>query len=382
MKDPSVLLPTPDGRIQNVITYRPGISLQQQRMMQQQAIARHAQLMSPGIANLRHTNGTPLSASSSGGSMVLPQVKPMMPPNAVPQVRISSASNVIRPPGTPVVPSLPTQSSPPRLSSPVVNGTNHDLVNGLTNGDQDVKMVNVNGIHSSPQGQSDGLHVQTENQPVPVSSPMRPKSQTPTMTAIPNGFTIPSVNSYSSHIANSYMHSAVRPNGLNPQMMKSAFASLGADVPLQTNGHVPLARANAAAYLPQAYSQQLVAARQMQWATMQRPASANLVDANGIDANLAVNLGINGVPARVPSTNGTRPASLGRAVTSPALAQALAVGQGSPNAHVARLSHSAHLLSPGLGAPQAHQSPPRPPQPSMASPSLQSQVVGTSGTGY
>lgn len=312
--------------------------------------------------------------------MVLPQVKPMLPPNGMPQVRISSASNVIRPPGTPVVPSLPMQSSPPRHSSPAVNGTNHDMTNGMTNGDQDVKMANVNGIHSTPSGQPDGVHSQAENQPVPVSSPMRPKSQTPTMTAIPNGFTIPSVNSYSSHIANTYMHSAVRPNGLNPQMMKSAFATLGADVPLQANGHVPLARANAAAYLPAAYSQQLAAARQMQqWAM--RPASANLVDANGID-NLAVNLGMNGVPTRVPSTNGTRSASLGRPVTSPALAQALAVGQGSPNAHVARLAHSAHLLSPGLNATQPHQSPPRPPQPPMASPSLQSQVVGTSGTGY
>lgn len=278
------------------------------------------------------------------------------------------------------MPALPTQASPTRNASPAVNGGTHDST--VTNGEQDMKMVNG----TSSLNQPDGVHSQPEGSTpaVPISSPMRPKSQTPTMTPIPNGFTIPSVNNFNSHIANGpYAHSSVRTNGLNAQMVKSAFASLQADGTLQANGHVPLARTNTG-YLPTAYSQQLAAARQMQWATLsaQRPASTTLVDANGgVDAALAANLGIN-VPARAPSTNGQRPAALARGVQSPALAQAIAATQGrvSPaNAHVARLSHPAHMLSPGS---QPHQSPPRAPQPPMPSPSLQSQVVGSSGTGY
>lgn len=376
LKDTMILLPSLDGRLQKHVMYRLG---QQQQLMSRNLQVAAPRLTSspmntPGIANFRHTNGSS-TPSVSGSGIVMPQVKNMMPSPAS-QARISSSNGAIRPPGAPIVPALPTQTLHVRHSSPAVNGNSHDGLVASMN--QDVKMANASPPHASPQSQIDGVHLQSDNisQAMPMTSPMRPKSQTPTMTAIPNGFTIPSVNNYSSHLVNgSYVHSAVRPNGLNTQIMKSAFA----DSALQANGHVPLARTNAT-YLPTAYSQQLAAARQMQWATLsaQRPASATLVDGNGVDSALAANLGLNNISTRVPSANGTQGSPL-RGVTSPALAHALATGQGrvSP-ANVARLSsHSAHLLSPGLG--EAHHNPS--PQVPMPSPSLHSQVVGT-GTGY
>ncbi|KAF7800350.1 hypothetical protein EIP86_011600 [Pleurotus ostreatoroseus] len=372
-KDTSVPLPTPDGRVQNYVTYRLGV----------QPVPRNIPLvpranpspLTPGIASMRHPNGSLSISSSSSG---VGQAK--MPPGGMQQVRISSANGVIRPPGTPVVPALPTQASPPRNASPAVNGNGHDGVNG----EQDVKMANGTVPHAPSPSQPDGAHVQSDGSTptIPISSPMRPK-----MTAIPNGFTVPSVQNYNSHIATGvYPHAGVRGNG----MVKSALASLQADGTFQGNGHVALGRANTN-YANAAFSQQLIAARQMQWATIpqgnQRPATA-LVDANmngGVETTLAANLGMNvSLPARAPSTNGQRQAGLARGVQSPALAQAIATqGQGrvSP-ANVARLSHPTHMLSPGMAGAQPHQSPPRAGQAPMASPSLQSQVVGSSGTGY
>ncbi|KAF7798227.1 hypothetical protein EIP86_009444 [Pleurotus ostreatoroseus] len=212
-KDTSVPLPTPDGRVQNYVTYRLGV----------QPVPRNISLILCG-------NPSPLTGVG--------QVK--MPPGAMQQVRISSANGVIRPPGTPVVPALPTQASPPRNASPAVN-------------------------ESSP-------------------SRMCP-------------------------------HAGVCGNG----MVKSALASLQADSTFQGNGHVALGRANTN-YAEATFSQQLIAARQRQWATIsqgnQCPASA-LVDASingGVETTLAANLGMNvNIPVCAPSTNGQRQARLAQA---------------------------------------------------------------------
>ncbi|KAJ3545110.1 hypothetical protein NM688_g5664 [Phlebia brevispora] len=76
----------------------------------------------------------------------------------------------------------PPQASPLRNASPTINGNTHDAVNGATpNGDQDVKMGNIT-IHASPPSQTDGVHQTDGNQTTPISSPMRPKSQPPSMT--------------------------------------------------------------------------------------------------------------------------------------------------------------------------------------------------------
>ncbi|PSR71467.1 hypothetical protein PHLCEN_2v12734 [Hermanssonia centrifuga] len=386
-----ILLPGPDGHMEEYEPYR-RFGSQPHLRRDYQGIQRNgaSPMGTPGISTMRHPNGSTMSISSSSGNANISQVKHMPPPPGMPQIRIAS-NGIIRPPGTPVVPPLPAQASPPHNSPPLVaaNGhVSHELSNGTSStSDQEMKLTVPVAVHANPQVQLDGiqLHPDTPVPPLPISSPMRPKSQTPTMTAIPNGFTIPSINNYPTHIANgSYVHHpGVRPNGISSQqIMKSAFASLS-NGQLQTNGHTPMQNT---AYLPANYSAQLHAARQMQWAaarSAQRP-----MDTNGLDGALAVNLTppIAGVPARAPSTNGTRPTSLPRGLASPALAQAMVAAQGraSPaNTHIARLSThplpSAHLLSPGLSTSQPHQSPPRPPLPS---PSLHSQVVGGPGAGY
>ncbi|KAF7798750.1 hypothetical protein EIP86_009975 [Pleurotus ostreatoroseus] len=351
-KDTSVPLATPDGRVQNYVTYHLGV----------QPVARNIPLvrranpspLTPGIASMRHPNGSLSISSSSSG---VGQAK--MPPGGMQQVRISSANGLIRPPGTPVLPALPTQASPLRNASPAVNENGHDGVNG----EQNVKMANVTVPHAPSRSQPDSAHVQSDGSTptIPISSPMRLK-----MTPIPNGFTNPSVQNYNSHIATGvYAH---------------------VDGTFQGNGHVALGRANTN-YANAAFSQQLIAARQMLWATIpqgnQRPATT-LVDAtmnSGVETTLAANLGMNvNLPARAPSTNGQQQAGLARGVQSPALAQAIATqGQGrvSP-ANVARLSHPTHILSPGMAGAQPHQSPARAGQAPMASPSLQSQVSKSS----
>lgn len=295
----------------------------------------------------------------------------------------------MRPPVTPTIPAIPQQGSPPRQSPSAANGVVHD-----STGDQDLRLATPTAVNGGstddPMGQIDG-----QAQAMMISSPVRPKSQTPTMTAIPNGFTIPSVNNYSSHLANgtAYSHHAgMRGNGI----MKSALAATLAGQDGVNGGMVPMRQP--ASYLahnvmsPSNYNVQLQAARQMQWAAIQqqqqqqqhRPPAINIVDGNGVDGTPASQLSPPLVPPRTPSANGNRPVSLSRGLSSPALAQAMAAGQGraSPGAsHIGRMTpHPPH--SPNMLAAQPHGSPPRP-QPPIPSPSLQArQVVGGSGVGY
>lgn len=230
------------------------------------------------------------------------------------------------------------------------------------------------------------MQVDSQPQPVAITSPVRPKSQTPSMTPIPNGFTIPSVTNFSSHI-NGNNYYSMR-NGI---MSKSALAATLAGQDAVNGAHL-----RQASYMPHGlnYASQLQAARQMQYAALQQQhhqqrQQISLTDRDGaVDASITPQLSppAGGVPQRAPSANGNRSVNLTRGLSSPALAQAMAAGQGraSPGAtHIGRLTphppHSPpHLLSPG----QQHGSPPRP-QPPMPSPSLQArQIVGSSGVGY
>ena len=94
LKDTNVSLLTPGGQVQNYVTYRLGV----------RPIPRNIPLvprtnpspLTPGIASMRHPNGSLSISSSSSG---VGQVK-MPPPGGMQQVRISSANGVIRPPGT------------------------------------------------------------------------------------------------------------------------------------------------------------------------------------------------------------------------------------------------------------------------------------------
>ncbi|KAI0341412.1 hypothetical protein BDW22DRAFT_1358947 [Trametopsis cervina] len=379
LTDPTIPIYKADGQLASYTPFR---------MPPPQAAPRGhpgMQRLAPPNLSLRHVP-PPLSVASSSSSQ---QQRPMPPPHAVPQPR-QSPTGVMRPPSTPTVPALPTHANPPQPSPPIV--ANGNGVYEQSNADQDMKVPVAVPV---AQPQPEVTHAETPPALVPSTSPIRPKSQTPTMTAIPNGFTIPAVNNYPAHMTNGAAYSAVRANGMNQQMLKSAFASLtpGADSALQVNGtHISM-RSPANPYIghsiasSQAYSAQLAAARQMQWhlAAQQRAAAGNIVDGTGVDVGMGGNISppISGGPPRVPSANGTRAIPLSRGVSSPALAQAMAAGQGrsSPaNPHVPRLpQHSPNLLSPGLVNNQPQQSPPRP-QSHMPSPSLQArQIVGSSG---
>ena len=373
MVDPMFYVQGPEGRMQPYVPYRLGP--QQYRPRNNQS-----PLPTPGLPT-RHVNGSAASVSSSGSATPV-SARQMPPPNGVPASRTPS-NGILRPPVTPTVPAIPQQSSP-QHSPTAPNGVAHDV-----NGEQDVKLSAPTPNHVNVQVRADDV-MQVDGQPVPMMmSPVRVKTQTPSMTAIPNGFTIPSVN-YSSHIApGSYAHHV----GMRA---KSALVSL---VPDGANGQVPIRQQTYSVSAHPAmtnsnYSAQLAAARQIQQYSAQQNAQRpqmGLGDTNGLDATLALQLSpsLNGVPPRTPSATGNRPITISRGLPSPALAQAMVAGQGraSPSTpHMGRMTpHPPHsppnMLSPGLSAAQPHSSPPRP-QPPMPSPSLQArQIVGSSG-GY
>lgn len=324
----------------------------------------------PSITSARHPSVTPISVATS----ISASGRTMLPPQSVPQSRTPS-NGIMRPPLTPTVPTIPQHSPPPPQSSPIPlpNGNGmHDM-----NGDQEVKLSAPAPIvlHS---GSPDDVMSQTDSQiqGLQLASPIRPKSQTPSMVPMQNGYAIP-MNNLGSNIVNGAtypLHAGLRVNG-----MKSALASHITD---GTNGAHMAVRATQpyiAHNIPSNtnYSAQLAAVRQLQWQHVQQQQQQQqqqqrAASVNGDDAMV----GVSPPPPRTPSANGHRPVTLSRGLSSPALAQAMAAGQGraSPQ-HIVRLAP--HQLSPGL--PQAHASPPRP-QP-LPSPSLQArQIVGSSGS--
>ncbi|GJE91699.1 enhancer of polycomb-like domain-containing protein [Phanerochaete sordida] len=378
--DPTLTLTGPDGRPQSYLPYRLGM-----HHMVRREHMRPSPLGTPSIVPPRHINGSTTSVSSNGSPLA---TRSMPPPPAVPQGRTPS-NGIMRPPVTPTVPAIPQQGSPHRSPS-APNGINHE--SGIVNGDQDIKLsVPIAITPGTPIQSEDAMQVDGQPQNIAITSPVRPKSQTPSMTPIPNGFTIPSVTNFSSHIANgaAYAHYPTMRNGI---VAKSALVGLAGQ-----DGANGTHLRQAASYMPHGtgvnYASQLHAARQMQYAALQQQQQQShrqqitLTD-SAVDMNLTPQLSppLTGVPQRAPSANGNRQVNLSRGLSSPALAQAMAAGQGraSPGAaHIGRLTpHPPHsppnLLSPG----QQHGSPPRP-QPPMPSPSLQArQIVGGSGVGY
>ena len=331
-----------------------------------------------GSTRLVNGSSATISSPNSAASMSARN----MPPPIVPPPRTPS-NGIMRPPVTPTVPAI----SPPRRSPSASNGIVHD--SSSVNGEQDIKLsapiASMQSRTDDPMGQADG-----QSQSISMTSPVRPKSQTPSMVPIPNGFTIPNTN-YTQYANGTYAAHA----NMRNQTTKSALAN-ALQVP---DGSNPAAQVQirqqypmSAHSVPTNYTvQQLQAARMLQQQNGQR-AQLNLGDITGIEGGLTLSLTspINGVPPRTPSANGTRSVAISRGLTSPALQQAMAVGQGrtSPSTpHIGRMTpHPPHsppnLLSPGLSATQPHGSPPRA-QPPMPSPSLQTrQIVGGSGVGY
>ncbi|OBZ78426.1 Enhancer of polycomb-like protein 1 [Grifola frondosa] len=380
--DPSIVVSGSDGRPMTVpiklvapIVYPP---------RRDQLPSRHvpSPLTVPGISSMNSSNGSPLSVpgSSSGTPIaVSTQLKKMAPPNGLAHMRISSGGGM-RLPSTSASSNVPANglstSSPhntPPMSASLTNGF-HDA-NGHSVEDQDTKSTVQGSPHGPVTANGDRSHEATVPS-VPSSSPVPPsKLQTPTATVtmpnLPNGYHISS-NAYSAVMPNGspFPYSTPRHNGLTLQQMQNLKSVLSMsptpDVPMQTNNvNMALRPASYVSHvLPNGSNYAMPMSRQMQWAAVAQrsPSSA---DANGVEAQTRA------------------PIPLARGVNMPVMNHALAQGRASPaSAHIARLtphSPSPHMLSPSL-TPQVHSSPTRTPQPSLASPSLQSrQVVGSSG---
>lgn len=310
------------------------------------------------------------------------QIKKMPPPNAVPQMRISSNGGM-RPtitavngvnglqPAVSIAHTSPPQPVPvPQHSPGGVNGVVSRPAIAMPH--VDVVKAEVHQPSALANGaisiqQSDSVQ-STDSSPATVS-PARPKSQTQSVSMSANGFHVPSNYAAYAQMAN----------------LKTAFPGLPqADIAnLQSQlQRMPYMLTNATAnnlQLNANASLKVAAARQMQWANppLQRPTSVvngmegvNTINVNGVN-------GVNGVQssppphhvsATAPTTNGSRPAmrisSNGTMSMSP-----LPQHTPSPLPHIAQ-----------------SQSPPRLPMTptmTMASPSIQQQqAVGSTQIGY
>lgn len=404
--DPSLLVAAPDGRQQMVVPFRLGMS---QPMMRRDA-AGVARPYPPGAAPMISQQGVPLSLPVNGTPIsVQQQLKKMAPPAGLSQLRISSNGGM-RPPGIPVVASMPSNipsshASPPHLSpvsqhSPTptnsANGINRPAMN-MPHVDAVKPELPPSIPDSTPQAQQPQQlesalqivenHVNGINH---ANSPARPKSQNQHTTT--NGYHLTPMNGYTvAALANATpyaQHPTAQHNVLSSQQvqnLKSAFANMapGQDIAtaIQVNSgravppymHVvpsgpgfgmPGTNGNINLKLP--------AARQMQWSVgspMQRPNSA----VNGLDGQ-PVNSpspNLNPVaPVRSPSANGLRPV-MQRHIN------------GQINGHMS----SPHIQQSPPPMPQSiSQSPPRlpiTPTMTMSSPSLQhQQPVGGPQSGY
>lgn len=380
-----------DGRPQGIVPFRLGMA---QPPMRRDATGVVRPILQPGLQQpgpltlpLVSSNGTPVSVQQ--------QLKKMPPPSAVPQMRISSNGGM-RPPtaiagmqgsNTPA-----PQSSPPNSaavsqhSSPPTNGVNRAAINmpHVEPAKPEANHTPLNGAIQVQQPipsevpQSTDLKVNGIN-----GSPIKQNAHHPIMSN--NGYHLtPLANQAAVALANTAQYPYTgNQHGLSVQQMqnlKSAFANLpnGTDIANLHN----VARSIPASYLhvPGGANfniQQLTAganmnlklpaSRQMQWAAGAAPKVGTVP--NGIDVSASPNQG-QAVPARTPSTNGTRS------------------GMRMPNGQIAAHAMSPHIQhspSPMAAALAQSQSPPRLPlTPTLtrASPSLQHQQPGSSKSGY
>ncbi|CCM00001.1 uncharacterized protein FIBRA_02026 [Fibroporia radiculosa] len=345
---------------------------------------------------------------SSGMPSVVPTPSKKMVPPSVPHVRISSYGEM-RPPGLPTLPNMqpssaicPPQSTP---SSSTNSGAQDGSGSPIDADDHGTQPSAAAGVNGNAQVIQDHSQSDANSLAVVSSSPVRSKAllqQSISIPAVPNGYHIPPVNSFSTPMpATPYVHPPARHNGLGLQQqmqsIKSAFMLPSSDSNAQVHnanmqlrtsasyiGHLLPGNSN---YVPQ----QLATARHMQqYLQQQRSPSIQSADVNGLEG-MSVTPSLSppmpGTPVRTPSANGVH-TPLSRAGTVPAINQTQ--GRASPaTTHITRLaaplSPSPHLLNANLGTAQPQSSPSRSPQPVLASPSpsLQSrQAVGSSGAGY
>jgi enhancer of polycomb-like protein len=331
-------------------------------------------------------------------------------PAGVSQLRISSNGGM-RPPATPVVPSIPlsTQSSPPQVPPPPLV----QLTNGINGTNQsptrvpEGEVVKVETAPTSmPNGTSQSQH--ETNAPPPThtvsaagrmsteTSPVRPKSSQSTHLTVPiqNGYHIASVNGFSPMPNGAIYHANGQHNGLSAQQMqnlKSVFANAGQDLnTMHINGNrVYTGLTNGAHFnmqLPAGANMnlKLPSSRQPQWPVIPSPLQHTAsLDSTSMNGSMSPSPGLShavtgqGAPIRTPSANGSR-----NGVRVPSHMMA---GQQGPLGSMPISPYLHHSASPASNS-QNQCTPPRPsptPPMTMVSPSIQhQQMVGGSQSGY
>ena len=326
--DPSIPVPTPEGRYQTVIPFRMGAA-----MLRRDPGGAVRAYPPPGVLPQGHpalSHPPPPPPVPNGTPVAVHQVKKMLPPTNVPQIRMLSNGG-IRPPVIPSVTSLPAAGNnpPPVVPSvaPQLPSVAQHPTPAITNGvgraamtmpHVDVAKVDglINGAvnGSAPVSQPEAASPQDA---VVNGTPSRPKSQNQLPILPPNGYHL--LANYSAALANpAYMngqHTSLTIQQM--QMFKAAFANLPQDLasmqsvagrPLQGT-YMHLANARNMNMPLNATAGNLKLPATQPWTTgspLQRPPST-VNGVNGVDAhNLSTSVSPTNTPVRTPSANGTR----------------------------------------------------------------------------
>ncbi|TFK38452.1 enhancer of polycomb-like-domain-containing protein [Crucibulum laeve] len=410
MTDPTITVPAGEGRQVTFMPFRLGMP---QPLMRRDA----AGLMRAAMVPAGMQAGHPVALANGVPVAVAHQIKKMPPPNAVPQMRISSNGGM-RPPGVSVVTGMQSNgatghASPPQpVSLPVTqhsptNGTNGVSRAAISMPHVEVVKPDVNPISAiqnavvTIQSVDGSTQDHTSN-----GTTSHPKSQNHLQMQMPNNaFQLIPMSAHAAQALAATAPPQYQQQQQNQQQqhtslslqqmqnLKSAFAnmpsqdlaslqsSMGRGLPA-SYVHVGLNGTPVNMHIPATTNMNLKLPpnRQMQWSTvatpMQRPGSAmNGMDAqgmNGVGVAASPNLG-HAVPVRSSSVNGNRPGTM-RNTNGLVMGVNGQMSMSPPHQHT---SNSIPNISQS-------QSPPRPPTTStMASPSLQhQQPVGSSQSGY
>ncbi|KAI0057206.1 hypothetical protein BV25DRAFT_1812676 [Artomyces pyxidatus] len=375
--DPTLYVPTADGRHNAIVPYRLGLYPSMRaaasagnRPTPAQAAALQQQAQQVNQANLGlampQTNGTPISMQA--------QLKKMPSSLNTPQMRISSNGGM-RPPTTPTVTPIQqiahVQASPSQPATPSQSNHNGQHSSPTLRAPEGAQQDTSNGSAAIP----DIIIPSDSSSAAGAATPMPAKpSSTHHAITMPNGYHLNGFNSSMSNGGYSYPTSQPT-NGLTAQQLqslKSVFTMPnGQEMSMSVNGVNPSR--------PASYIGHVVA----NGANYSLPLSDN-GNSNG---NAALNMG--NMNLKLPTTRQMQWAAAqvtpneGGGARRPPHLLSPQQGRASP----VTVGHGitiAHSLSPILHNPVPGQqlSPPRAGQTPAASPSLHQQVVGGAGQGY
>jgi enhancer of polycomb-like protein len=321
LTDPSIPVPTPEGRYQTVIPFRMGAA-----MLRHDPGGTVRPYPPPGVLpqgqpSLSHPPPPPVPNGTSVA--IQHQVKTMLPPINVPQIRILSNGGIC-PPVIPPVTSLQAAGNNPTPAVPSVAPqlppiAQHDPTPAITNRvgraamtmphvkvikvDGPVNGAVVNGPAPIPQPEA----ASQTHEAVINSTPSRLKSQNQLPILPPNGYHL-----YSAALANPAFAQYMIGQSLTIQQMqniKAAFDLASMQPVAGRLSYMHLANARNMNMPLSAMAASLKLPATQPWPTgspLQRPAST-VNGVNGVDAhNLSASVSPTNTPVRTPSANGTQ----------------------------------------------------------------------------